>query len=89
MALDAGLEQVLGSLSSIWNRLMISLGRNPHHGRSAEDVTVRELMRKIDGGIPQSATFDEVIDKIEHSRDHTYPVVTEAGELMAAIVAGL
>ena len=36
-------------------------------------VMVSDLIRKAKG-IPQSATFDDVIDHIEHSHDNTYPV---------------
>lgn len=42
-------------------------------------------MRKNVKGVPQGATFDDVIAYIEHSRDNTYPVVGRSGELVGVI----
>ncbi len=69
----------------VWNRLLIAVGKNPFQGRSSHDLTVRELMRKVPVSISQSATFDEVIAQIEHSRDHTFPVVGPGDELLGVI----
>ena len=35
--------------------------------------------------MPQSAHFDEVIARLEHSRDNTFPVVDEVGALVGVI----
>jgi len=72
-------------LQTIWNRLLVAVGRDPWKGRPREDLTVGQLMRKNVKGVPQGATFDEVIAYIEHSRDNTYPVVGSSGELAGVI----
>ena len=42
-------------------------------------------MRRRPKSIPASATFEEVIDFIEHSHDNTYPVMGRDGELVGII----
>ena len=42
-------------------------------------------MRKKVGTISQSATFEEIIEAIEHSRDNTFPVTGDDGELVGLI----
>jgi CBS domain-containing protein len=70
---------------TVWNRLLIAAGRNPWQSRSTSRLTVSELMRKNVPGLPAAATFDEVLDVIEHSRDNTYPVVAPGGHLVGVI----
>ena len=70
---------------SIWNRLLLAVGRDPWKGRPREDLTVGQLMRKNVKGVPQEATFHDVIAYIEHSHDNTYPVVGRSGELVGVI----
>lgn len=70
---------------AVWNRLLLGAGRNPWEGRAAEELAVREVMRKNVKAIPQNATFSEVVDLIEHSFDNTYPVVGANRELVGMI----
>jgi len=70
---------------TVWNRFLLALGRDPWEGRQQEELTVNELMRKKVNVVSQSATFDEVIEMIEHSRDSTYPVVGGSSELVGVI----
>ncbi len=70
---------------TIWNRLLLAVGRNPWENRPREEVTVGEVMRKNVKTVPQNATFSEVVDVIEHSFDNTYPVVDGNGELVGMI----
>jgi len=76
---------VVDQWRTVVNRITLALGRNPHKGRTSDDLTIGELMRKNAVGIPQTATFDELVDLIEHSRDNVYPVVGDAGELVGLI----
>ena len=70
---------------TVWNRLLLALGRDPWKDRSTGELTVNELMRKKVKAVPQEATFDDVVSVIEHSRDNTYPVVSSTGELVGLI----
>lgn len=73
----------LGQLGKIWNRLLLAFGYNaksPSH-----ELTVGDLMRRNVAGIPESATFDEVIVFIEHSHDNTYPVVSPDNSVVGQI----
>lgn len=72
-------------LRTISNRILLAIGRNPHKGRRSEDLTINDLMRKNPVSIPQTATFDELVDRIEHSRENVYFVVAESGELVGLI----
>lgn len=72
-------------LRTVSNRILLAFGRNPHKGRSADELTIGELMRQNPVFIPQTATFDELVDRIEHSRENVYFVVAESGELVGLI----
>ena len=72
-------------LRTVSNRIMLAVGRNPHKGRSAEDLTIGDLMRQNPVSVPQTATFDELVDRIENSRDNVYFVVADTGELVGLI----
>lgn len=76
---------LIDPLRSIGNRLLLAFGRNPWKDRSPQDITVKEMMRKNVKGVPQAATFSEVVDQIEHNRHDTYPVVGLGGELVGVI----
>jgi Kef-type K+ transport system membrane component KefB len=76
---------LLDQLRTVSNRILIAIGRNPHKGRSADELTIGDLMRQNPVSIPQTATFDELVDRIEHSRDNVYFVVAEGGELVGLI----
>jgi Kef-type K+ transport system membrane component KefB/CBS domain-containing protein len=67
------------------NRLLIAAGRNPWKDLPPGELTVNELMRKNVDAIPQTATFNQVIASIEHSRDNVYPVVGDDGKLLGVI----
>jgi len=72
-------------LRAVFNRVMLSFGRNPWNARAKSDLNVGALMRRNVPGVRQSATFDTVIDQIEHSRDNTFPVVDAEGSLVGVI----
>ncbi len=72
-------------LQVVWNRLLVAVGRDPWAKRSTADLTVKELMRKNVNGVPQAATFDELVVHLEHTRDNTIPVVDESGCLVGVI----
>jgi Kef-type K+ transport system membrane component KefB len=76
---------ILEQWRNVTNRVLVALGRNPHKGRSADDLTIGDLMRQNPVSIPQTATFKEVVDRIEHSRDNVYFVVADGGELVGLI----
>jgi Kef-type K+ transport system membrane component KefB len=76
---------LLDQLRTVSNRVLIAFGRNPHKGRSADDLTIGDLMRQNPVSVPQTATFDELVDRIEHSRDNVYFVVAEGGELVGLV----
>jgi len=75
----------LAPLRTLWNRLLVAAGRAPWKDRSADEMTVKELMRTNVRTVPQEATFDEVVAVIEQSRDNTYPVVGAGDELLGVI----
>ncbi|MBN2218505.1 MAG: cation:proton antiporter [Pirellulales bacterium] len=70
---------------TVWNRLLAALGRDPWRSRSSDSLNVGDLMRKKVNVVNQSATFGQLIEIIEHSRDNTYPVVGGSGELIGVI----
>jgi Kef-type K+ transport system membrane component KefB len=74
-----------GELRMLVNRVMVSIGFEPWRGRSPEDITVAHVMRRHPKAIPAQATFEQVVDFIEHSRDNTYPVIGADGELVGII----
>ena len=76
---------VFDQFRDVWNRLLSALGYDPWKNRPNEELTVNELMRKKVASVNQSATFDEVIEAIEHSHDNTFPVTGSAGELAGVI----
>jgi len=75
----------LEQLRSVLNSLLVAIGRDPWHGRAKEELTVNEIMRKNVTAVPHSATFDELINRLEHSRDNTFPVVDSGNELVGVI----
>ncbi len=72
-------------LRTVSNRLLLAIGRNPHKGRSAAELTIGALMRQNPVAIPETATFAELVDRIEHSRENVYFVVSESGELVGLV----
>ncbi len=76
---------ILDQVRTVWNRILLAFGYDPWRNREAEDITVNEMMRKKVGTVSQSATFEEVIEAIEHSRDNTFPVTSNDGELVGVI----
>ncbi len=76
---------LLDQLRVVSNRVLLAFGRNPHKGRSSDDLTIGELMRQNPVSVSETATFDELVDRIEHSRDNVYFVVADGGELVGLI----
>lgn len=72
-------------LRTVSNRLLLAIGRNPYKGRSVDELTIGALMRQNPVAIPQTATFAELVDRIEHSRENVYFVVAESGELVGLV----
>ncbi len=70
---------------SVLGRIRQAFGGDPWAGRSIETLTVRDLMRQNVPALRPSDGFLTVLDFIEHSRQHVYPVVGEAGELAGVI----
>jgi Kef-type K+ transport system membrane component KefB/predicted transcriptional regulator len=66
---------VLGELRSIINRLASAVGMDPFSGRDVSQLKVEDIMRKNIKPIPASASFDEVVEFLEHSHDNNLPVV--------------
>jgi Kef-type K+ transport system membrane component KefB len=67
-------QSTFDQLRSVWDRIVFATGRTPTESIDRE-FTAADLMRRNVKGIPQSASFDEVLSFIEHSHDNTYPVV--------------
>lgn len=76
---------ILDQIRMVWNRILLAFGYDPWKNRKAEEITVNEMMRKKVATVSQSATFEEVVEAIEHSRDNTFPVTNNDGELMGVI----
>ena len=57
----------------------------PKSDRSVEEIQAKEVLRTDIKGLQQTATFHEIIDYIEHSRDNTFPVVGSDGQLVGVI----
>jgi len=75
----------MDQLRTVVNRMLLAFGFNPWERRTADNVSVKEIMRKNIVAVPQSAPFADVIAAIEHSRENTYPVIGNAGELIGVI----
>jgi len=84
-AIHPGATDLLEQLRILSDRLLMAAGYNPWRGRSPNELTVGELMRKNVPVVSQADTFAEVVEVIEHSRDNTYPVVGTEGELLGVI----
>ncbi len=76
---------LLDQARTVCNRLLMAFGFNPWRNRSGADLTVKDIMRMNVQTVPHTATFDEFVECIEHSRDNTFPVVDSAGELVGVI----
>jgi len=72
-------------LRSMSFRFMQAFGINPLKSSPADRLDVNRVMRRNVKPLLASAQFDEVLDHIEHSHDNTYPVVTDANELIGII----
>lgn len=64
----------ISQIRIIFDRFLLAFGID-RKKEAASETLVSELMRKNVAGILESASFDEVIDYIEHSPDNTYPVL--------------
>jgi Kef-type K+ transport system membrane component KefB len=72
-------------LRSMTFRIMQAFGINLLKSSPADRLDVNRVMRRNVKPLLASAQFDEVLDHIEHSHDNTYPVVTDANELIGII----
>ena len=73
------------ALRRVLTQIRLALGRDPWPEKSIASLTVADLMRRNPQSIPLGADFQQVLNFVEHSRQHTYPVVDEAGELAGVI----
>lgn len=73
-----GILSVIGQTSR-------SVGGDPWAGRAHDALTVKDLMRRNVAALPNSADFLQVLEFVEHSRHHVYPVVAANGELEGTI----
>ena len=80
-------RQAVTQWQLLWDRLCAawSRGESESSGRGALEIPIGSIVRRNVAGIPRSATFDQVIDYIVHSRDNTYPVVDEDGTVVGLI----
>jgi len=75
----------LGQLGKMRDRLLLAVGHDVNAKKLHDELLVEKLMRKNVAGIPESASFDEVVQYIEQSHDNTYPVVDEEGAVVGLI----
>lgn len=75
--------------SAVWARLRRAWKKSEEAAQSAQprglDRKIESIVRRNVRGIPDTATFDEVVGHIVHSRDNTYPVVDEQGAVVGVI----
>ncbi len=76
-------KTLLGQFRDLVDRLRIGM-RSVPLTTPPDDLTIEILVRK-ERGIEESASFDEVIEHIEHSHDNTYPVIDESGTVVGTI----
>ena len=62
------------------NRLSVALGRDPDEHHPSAEVTVDSLISRDVAGLPQAATFFQVIEHIERSHDNVFPVIDAEGK---------
>ena len=70
---------------TLWRRIREALGMEPFSRRAAEQLTIGQLMRANIETVPASATFGELVQRIEHSHDNVFPVTGDGGELVGVI----
>ncbi len=70
---------------SLWRRIREALGMEPFSRRAAEQLTIGQLMRSNIETVPASATFGELVQRIEHSHDNVFPVTGDEDELVGVI----
>lgn len=80
----SGME-FLDQIQTVWNAILVALGRDPWKQTKPNELKVDQLMRKKVPAVPQTATFDEVVAFIDHSHDNVYTVVNQANELIGVI----
>ena len=74
----------LTQLQVLADRISTTVGRRQIGQSLPKSMLVATLLRKT-AGIPESASFDEVIAHIEHSHDNTFPIVAANGSVVGAI----
>lgn len=69
----------------LWDYVRASIGWAFGARATASDLAIAPLVRRGMRGIRQSASFDRVLDYIEHSHEETYPVVNDQQEVVGLI----
>ena len=72
-------------LQSVWNSMVLAVGRDPWKRSEPNELTIDQLMRKKVLSVQQDATFGEVVSFIDHNHDNVYAVVNQANELTGII----
>ena len=62
----------------LWSRIAAVFAPGKFNGRTIDQLKVTDLMRRSNS-VTEDATFDLVIDHIEHSHDDIFPVVNSEG----------
>ena len=68
----------LEQAKELWSRVSNAFGGGMLLQRSLDQLAVADIMRRGQS-ISEAATFEEVVDYIEHSHDDIFPVVNETG----------
>ena len=69
----------------LWDYVRASVGWAFGARATASDLAIEPLIRRGMLGIRQSASFNRVLDYIEHSHEETYPVVNDKQEVVGLI----
>jgi len=69
----------------LWDYVRASVGWAFGARATASDLAIAPLVRRGMRGIRQSASFNGVLDYIEHSHEETYPVVNDQQEVVGLI----
>jgi Kef-type K+ transport system membrane component KefB len=77
-------RSALDQIREVADRFAAALGQAGPQASIASNLTVGDLLRKT-RGIPQSASFNDIVSHIEHSHDNTYPVVDERMRVVGVI----
>jgi len=85
MAIRHDTTTPLAELGALINRLMVAAGFPSWKGMPAGKLTIGQVMQRNPKSIDAGATFDDLVDFIERSRDNTFPVTDKEGQLVGVI----